>query len=176
MGRVVGVFGIRGEIKVDLLTDFPERFSPGSRLHMDGVPVTVERSRDAGRDRMIVKLHEIGTRTEAEALERDVTLDIREDDLTPLPEGAYYRFQLLGLEAYTNEGERLGSVEDVLVTGSNDVLVVRDIDGRPDLLIPNTPDIAHIDIDANRLIVHVIPGLIPEERPPTTARQRRRRR
>lgn len=174
VGRVTGVFGIRGELKVDLLTDFPERFAAGSHLYLNGAPVTVERSRDAGRDRMVVKLREINTRTEAEAIVRDTTLDICEDDLMPLPEGKYYRFQLLELEVWTAEGLRLGAVEDLVVTGSNDVLVVRDGD-KKEILVPNTPDIVTIDMDAKRIIVNVVEGLLPEERSENPPQRQRRR-
>lgn len=174
VGRVTGVFGIRGELKIDLLTDFPERFAAGSHLYLNGALVTVERSRDAGRDRMVVKLREINTRTQAEAIVRDTTLDIREDDLMPLPEGKYYRFQLLGLEVWTAEGQRLGAVEDLVVTGSNDVLIVRD-DDKKEALIPNTPDIVTIDMDNKRIVVNVVEGLLPKESSENASQSQRRR-
>ena len=147
-------------------------------------PVTVASTRASGLDRLIVQFDEVRSRTQAETIPRGATLDIREEDVIPLPDGAYYRFQLIGLPVVTEtDGESIGTVEDIIETGVNDVLVVR-AEGRPETLIPNTDEIATIDLENAVIRVKPIEGLLPsaepEEKPegqqPQQRRRRRRRR
>lgn len=182
VGRISGPFGVKGELKVEVLTDFPQRFEPGSRLFLTEEPVTVASARASGMDRLIVQLDEVRSRTHAETIRRGSTLDIREEDVIPLPDGAYYRFQLIGLSVVTeSDGESIGTVEDIIETGVNDVLVVR-AEGRPETLIPNTDEVATIDLENAVIRVKPIEGLIPAAEPekpqdqPTQQRRRRRRR
>lgn len=160
VGRVVGAFGVAGEVKVDLLTDFPDRFAKGSRLFLDGTEVTVEDTRAMDHDRLLVKLSGVGSRAEADSL-RGATLEVPETEVRPLPPGSYYRFQLVGLEAWSTEAERLGTVADVFPTGSTDVLVICS-EGRAELLVPNVSGIVDIDLEAGRVTIDPIPGLLPE--------------
>ena len=179
VGRISGPFGIKGELKVEVLTDFPQRFEPGSRLFLEEEPVTVSGARISGRDRLIVQLEEVRSRTEAETIRRGATLDIHEDDVIPLPDGAYYRFQLIGLQVLTEPDRApIGAVEDIIETGVNDVLVVRAA-GRPETLIPNTDEIATVDLEAGIILVQPVEGLLPPaepEQPEEQAQQQPRRR
>lgn len=182
VGRISGPFGVKGELKIEVLTDFPQRFEPGSRLFLTEEPVTIASARASGMDRLIVQLDEVRSRTQAETIPRGATLDIREEDVIPLPDGAYYRFQLIGLAVVTEtDGEPMGTVEDIIETGVNDVLVVR-AEGRPETLIPNTDEVATIDLENAVIRVKPIEGLIPATEPekpqdqPAQQRRRRRRR
>ncbi len=182
VGRISGPFGVKGELKVEVLTDFPQRFEPGSRLFLTEEPVTVASARSSGMDRLIVQLDEVRSRTQAETIRRGATLDIREEDVIPLPDGAYYRFQLIGLPVVTEtDDESIGTVEDIIETGVNDVLIVR-AEGRPETLIPNTDEIVTVDLENAVIRVKPIEGLIPAAEPekaedqPTQQRRRRRRR
>lgn len=161
VGQIAGAFGVAGDVKVDLQTDYPERFASGNRLYLKGAPVTVEHARDVGSERLVVKLSGIETREQAAAL-RGAPLEIPEEEVAPLPAGSYYRFQLLGLEAWTVDGDFLGTVAEIFPTGSNDVLVLRG-SGRSEILIPNTRELTDIDLPARRLTVRVVPGLLSEE-------------
>lgn len=143
-------------------------------------PVTVSSARISGMDRLIVQLDEVRSRTRAETIPRGATLDIREEDVIPLPDGSYYRFQLIGLPVVTEtDGEAIGTVEDIIETGVNDVLIVR-AEGRPETLIPNTDEVVTIDLQAAVIRVKPIEGLIPSAEPEETQdqqpQQRRRRR
>jgi 16S rRNA processing protein RimM len=76
----------------------------------------------------------------------------------PLPEGRYYHDQIIGLQAETSTGEPLGTIVEVLATGSNDVYVAR-LDER-ETLIPALKDVVRqIDIAGGRLIVEPVEGL-----------------
>ena len=183
VGRISGPFGVKGELKVEVLTDFPQRFEPGSRLFLREESVTVSGTKISGLDRLIVQLEEVRSRTVAETIPRGATLDIHENDVIPLPDGAYYRFQLIGLQAMTDPDRApIGTVEDIIETGVNDVLVVR-AEGRPETLIPNTDEITTVDLEAGVILVRPVEGLIqdaepeqPQEQPEQQRRRRRRRR
>ena len=160
VGSIAGAFGAFGEIKVDLETDFPERFEIGNFLFLGGSRVRIERSRGAAGHRIILKLDTVASREQAQAL-RGLTLDILESDVAPLPPGSHYRFQLIGLHAWTDGGLPVGIVTDLIETGASDVFVIRATDGL-EILIPNVPDVCDIDVEQNTLTVHPIPGLIPD--------------
>ena len=161
VGRIVGPWGLRGDLKVESLTDFPQRFAPGSSVCLGGVAHVIERCRWQ-RGRAIVKLVGVDSATAAEAL-RHCLLEVPEDDLRPLGEGEYYHFQILGLEVRTTAGEVLGRVEQIISTGSNDVLVVRG--PRGEVLIPAVDDVVKsMDPAAGRIEVEAVEGLLPPRR------------
>ncbi|MCH8345607.1 MAG: 16S rRNA processing protein RimM, partial [Chloroflexi bacterium] len=78
-----------------------------------------------------------------------------------LPEGQYYRFQIIGLEVRNATGAILGRVTDILTTGANDVYIVRS--EKREILVPATDDvIKEIDVERGLMLIEEIPGLIPE--------------
>ena len=156
MGRVIGPWGTRGELKVDVLTDSPARYSPGSVLYLGDDPTRVESSHSL-KGRLRVKLDSVNDRTRAESL-RGCLLSVPRRDVASLPEGSYYHFQLLDMDVWSEQGERLGRIKEIIVTGSNDVYVVeRD---RKDLLIPALSGVVlDVDPDRNRMTVNLPEGL-----------------
>ncbi len=156
VARVIKPFGLRGRVVVDPLTDFTDRFDPGSILYIDDQPFEVTASRPQ-RERWVLKFKDIGTPEDAETL-RGALLQIPESQLHPLPEGQYYRFQIIGLTAVTKDGRELGSVKDVLETPANDVYQVQTPDG--ELLVPALPDfVIEIDLQAGRMVLEDIEAL-----------------
>jgi 16S rRNA processing protein RimM len=150
VGRIGAPWGVHGDVKVLPLTDFPERFQPGASLWVRGRRHEVRRSRWTG-GLVYLGLSDIDSRDAAGEL-RGALLEVPEGDLTPLPEGQYYRFQIIGLEVYTPEGSSLGRVAEVLPTGSNDVYVIRG--GPRELLIPAIEDVVkEVDLKGGRLVV-----------------------
>jgi 16S rRNA processing protein RimM len=150
VGWVAAPWGVRGDLKVQPLTDFPERFQRGAALWVQGRRIEVQRSRWS-RGFVYLGLSGIDSRNAAEEL-RGALLEVPESDLTPLPEGQYYRFQVIGLEVRTPEGRSLGRVAEILSTGSNDVYVVRG--GPRELLIPAIEDVVkEVDVEGGRLVV-----------------------
>ena len=157
VGIVKGAWGIRGDLRIDVLTDNPGRFARGSRLYLDGRPLRVRSSREH-KGGILVKLESVNDRTHAEQL-RGKSLSVHAQTSPPLPEGAYYHYQLIDLEVFTREGERLGTIKEILVTGANDVYVVGERDGK-DVLIPALRDVvADVDLAANRMVVRLPEGL-----------------
>ena len=150
VGQVAAPWGVRGDVKVLPLTDFPERFQRAAALWVRGRRHEVRRSRWS-RGLVYLRLVGIDSRDSAEEL-RDALLEVPESDLTPLPEGQYYRFQVIGLEVRTPEGRSLGRVVEIIATGSNDVYVVRG--GPRELLIPAIEDVVlEVDVQGGRLVV-----------------------
>ena len=150
VARVIKPFGLRGRVAVEPLTDFPERFAPGSILFIDDQPFEVTASRPQ-RQRWVLKFKDISTPEDAETL-RGALLQIPESQLHPLPDGQYYRFQIVGLLAVTKDGRELGPVKDVLETPANDVYQVQTPTG--DLLVPALPEfVMQVDLEAGRMII-----------------------
>jgi 16S rRNA processing protein RimM len=161
VGSVARAHGLGGEVVVDAWSDAPERFRPGSALTArlpGGVSKTmvIETARPF-QERLLIRFAGITDRTQADAL-RGAELTVKRSEVKPLPEGAHYRFQLVGLRVRTEAGEHLGTVEDVFSTGSNDVIVVRG--ERGELLLPHlTSVVRSIDAERGEMVVEIPPGL-----------------
>jgi 16S rRNA processing protein RimM len=150
VGQVVGAFGIAGAVKVLALTDFEDRFAPGSELLLGGASRRVEWSRRRPPG-FVVKFSELDTRTVAETL-RGSYLEVEDQDLKPLPVGRWYHHQLIGLSVATEGGEELGTLTSVLERPANDVWVV----GQDDIehLVPATHDaVLDVDLEGGRVTV-----------------------
>ncbi|HEY5669629.1 MAG TPA: ribosome maturation factor RimM, partial [Anaerolineales bacterium] len=90
---------------------------------------------------------------------RNKLLYVRADDIPALPEGDYYHHQILGLRVYSEDGEFLGTVVDILETGANDVCIVRPSEGS-DFLMPVIDSIVlKIDLDQGEMRVRLLEGL-----------------
>jgi 16S rRNA processing protein RimM len=159
VGVVAGAMGVHGEVKVDLTTDFPDRFTdletiyvgPGRR------PMRVRRARRHHR-RVILALEAVEDRDAAAALQ-GLPLFVPRAEAVPLPSGHYYHDQILGLQVETSLGEPLGHIVEILVTGSNDVYVVQG--ERGEVLIPALKDVVRsIDLAAGRMVVEPVEGLL----------------
>jgi 16S rRNA processing protein RimM len=150
VGQVVGAFGTAGAVKVRSLTDFADRFAPGSELTMDGVGHRVEWSRHQATG-LVVKLAGVDDRTTAQSLHGRY-LEVPEDWLRPLPAGRWYHHQLVGLAVRSESGRDLGTLTEVVEPPANDVWVARR--GGEELLIPVIPDaVLSVDVGAGTVTV-----------------------
>ena len=157
VGRIVAPWGIRGEVKVEVETDFPERFSPHKQVYIDGIPFTIESCR-SHKQHLIVKLATIDSIEAAEKL-RKQDLTIPGSELYPLPEGQYYAFQLIGLKVLTTAGKHIGQIKEIMATASNDVYIVEG--KRGEILIPAIEDVVKsIDLKKGKIVIEAIEGLL----------------
>jgi 16S rRNA processing protein RimM len=159
VARIVGAHGIKGEVRAEIITDFPERLKQTPRLYRgEGhVPVDLERAR-LEKHGAILKLAGVGTRDEAESL-RGQILYVPEAEAVALPGDSYFWHQIIGLSVRSDDGDELGEVADIMQTGSNDVYVVRS-DSR-ELLLPAIKDVVQdIDLAAGVITVHLMEGLV----------------
>lgn len=161
VGRIVGPHGVRGEIKVEALTDFPERFAPGAELWLEDEdePCRVLSSRPH-RDFLLLLLDCIPTRGDAEAVQGRY-LVVPRHLANLLPEGEYYSDEIKGLAVVSQTGDKLGVVVDVWWTGANEIYVVEG--GYGEILLPAIAQVVQeVDLQNQKLVVKLIPGLVPE--------------
>jgi len=167
VGQVIRPHGIRGELRVRLLTNYPERFKQLEQVVLGSDPeappeastvYAVERTR-LHQVWGILKLVGIDTPEEAERLRKQYVL-VPLQDAVPLEDGEYYHYQLIGLAMYTDTGENLGEVREILETGANDVYVVQS-PRYGELLIPAIESVVQtIDLEARRITIIPLPGLL----------------
>jgi 16S rRNA processing protein RimM len=162
IGRIVKVLGLKGEVKVLPLTHNPERFRKLLSVFIVSPQGKVSERRIRGirswQGGVILSFEGISTAGEASGLLNHL-IKIPEKDLDPLPDGEYYIFQLVGFTVSTDEGEDIGTLTDVLSTGSNDVYVVKK--GEKEYLIPAIKNvIKEIDIKRRRMVIHPMKGLL----------------
>ncbi|MCB9422832.1 MAG: 16S rRNA processing protein RimM [Ardenticatenaceae bacterium] len=161
IGRIQKPHGVRGEVRVVPHTDLPERFTWLETVWIgedDPQPFDVEAARFHG-ELILLKLAGYDSREAAQDL-RGEWLQVPESEAIPLEEGEYYLYQLEGLQVFTDEGEELGELVQVMETGANNVFVVRGESG--ELLLPDTDEVVQaIDFENGRMTVHLLAGLRP---------------
>ncbi|MBI1878550.1 MAG: 16S rRNA processing protein RimM [Chloroflexi bacterium] len=161
IGRIVKAHGLRGEVSITVLTEFPERFETTEWVYLgnefEATAYRVESYR-WHRQNILLTLAGVTDRTQAEML-RGQFVQVPLEEAVPLPEGSYYLYQLIGLEVKSIAGEFLGVIRDIVETGANDVYVVEK-DGQQ-ILLPAIPDVVKtVDIANGAMVVQVIDGLI----------------
>ena len=123
IGRILAPWGIKGKLKVKVITDFTQRFAPSSTVYVNRQPMTID-STEWYKSKAIIKLNTIDNIEAAQRL-RGQPVEIHHSQLYSLPEGQYYHFQLIGLEVWTTQGELLGNITEILTAESNDNYVVK---------------------------------------------------
>ena len=161
VGQIVNTFGIKGELKVTPFTDDINRFDDLKKVYVktrkDDKLYNVENVR-YHKNMVLLKLEGIENPEQAELLKNSY-LEIDREDAIPLEEGQYFIVDLIGLEVYTDEGKLLGKVDDIYNTGANDIYVVKDELGKQ-VLLPGIKEVIKEVKLEDRIIVHLIPGLI----------------
>ena len=108
---------------------------------------------------VILKLKGIETPEQAETL-RNCYIKMDRKNAKKLPEGTYYIADLIGLDVYSDEEELLGKVDYIYNTGSSDIYVVKNDEGK-EILLPAIKDVLkQVDLENKKIIVHIIEGLI----------------
>ena len=166
IGEIVAPFGLAGEVKVRLETDFPERFARLKQVCLRwptgrATVLDVEGSR-LHKGQVLLRLRGITTIDAAETL-RNALVQVREQEAVPLPANEFYIHDLIGCDVSTVEGRPLGKVTSVLRGGAaNDVLIIGE--GKQEILLPMVRDvIRHVDIVLRHILVSPSPGLLPGE-------------
>lgn len=152
IGRVASPFGVHGEFRVELHTDFPDRFTSLRRVYLGSrrEAFEIQRARRQG-DQVLLKLKGVDAPEAVRALGRP-DLYVPRQDATPLPEGRFYLDDVVGMEVVTEDGRRVGEVSDVLETGSNEVFVVGR--GREEILVPVIKDaVLRLDLEGRTIVI-----------------------
>jgi 16S rRNA processing protein RimM len=152
VGRIVGAFGIKGQVKVQALTEFHERFEKGATLYLDGEPLRVQTSQ-WHKGHFLLGFREVPDASAAESLQWK-NLEAVADYRRELEEGEFLTDDLIGLLVLTEEGRPLGKVDDVLPYPAHDILVV----GK--LMIPAVQQfVRSVDLEAGQMVVELLPGM-----------------
>ncbi|EEJ72979.1 ribosome maturation factor RimM [Lactobacillus ultunensis] len=166
VARVLTTHGLNGEVKVSVITDFPEdRFAVGMHLALKNNTedvLTVKKGRPF-KQFWLVQFEEIKDIDAAEKL-RGQVLVVSEDDRGELPEGAYYYKDIFDCDVIDNEsGARLGKITDIQSPGANDVWLVHEDSGK-EYWIPNIADVVKkVDVANKKVYVELMEGLRDED-------------
>jgi 16S rRNA processing protein RimM len=168
LGQVLRPQGVRGEVRINILTAYPERIIPGSVVYLSRDPddpdsaVEYVVAKVRSHQQYLILLFEgIHDRNEADLLRENYVM-VALEDAVPLDEDEFYLYQAIGLKVFTEEGENLGEVIEILETGANDVYLVQG--PRGEILLPSIDEvIIDIDVDGGTMTVHLIDGLLGDE-------------
>jgi 16S rRNA processing protein RimM len=161
IGQVVALFGVRGELKVHLLTDVPDRFGRLEAVYLgpEHRRYVIEHARPYKGEMIILKLAGFDDANTAELLRRK-EIQIPVSQLAELPPGSYYQHDILGLTVLTSDNRELGQIVDILETGGNDVYMIKGPDGKQ-ILIPAIKDVVkQIDLIRRTMYIDPLPGLL----------------
>ncbi|MDS1029924.1 ribosome maturation factor RimM [Bacillota bacterium LX-D] len=163
IGEITTTQGHLGEVRVYPTTDFPEHFTTLEKVACK-IAGQVNWLTIAGvryhKGFVILRFKEISDMNEAEKLKGGL-IQISPEELTPLPEGHYYIFQLIGLQVFTIAGEFLGTVKDIQQTGSNDVYYIENSNTGKEVLVPAIKQIVkEVNLSEGKILIEPLPGLI----------------
>jgi 16S rRNA processing protein RimM len=162
IGEIVAAHGLRGGLRIQPHTDFPERFAELTRVWI-ARPDGTRRQYDVRRTQIhethaqvILGLRGITSRNAAQEF-IGCTVEIEDNEAVALPDGTYFEHDIIGLEVVTTGGLALGKITEILRTGANDVYVT------PKALIPAIPDVVkEVDLAGRRMVIEAVPGLLEE--------------
>ncbi len=152
--------GLKGELVMEVITDFPERLQPGVKVFVGEryEPRVIDGVRTHAQG-MVIKLSGIDSPESAGRL-RSAGVYVKASDRPPLPEGTYYHHEIIGFELVDENEAPIGKLREIMQTGANDVYVVIRRDGT-EVLLPVIPGVI-LGIDKKRRQIRVgnMPGLL----------------
>lgn len=162
VGQIVAPFGVNGELKVRLYTDFPEQFASRRKFYLRNQH-DVRRLFALKRIRFhknhgLFSFDGISTKEEAETF-RGSYVEIQSREAALLRKNQFFIFEILGMHVFSQDGSFLGVVSEILKTGANDVYVVkpREKDGAEFLIPAISSVVKFVDINARRMEVQISP-------------------
>jgi len=165
LGEILRPHGIKGELRMRVLTDYPERIRQLDSVYLGKDPQSEKadvyplRSMRMHKGYALLTFKDITDRDQADLL-RGLKVMVSLDDAIPLDDDEVYLYQLFGMTVQTEDGQLLGEITDVLETGANDVYVVQgELHG--EVLIPVTDEtIIETNTDTNIVTVSLPDGLL----------------
>jgi 16S rRNA processing protein RimM len=162
IGRVIKPHGLSGEVVVEVLTDFPERFSEGLRVFLSGGALEAREARIVAvrphQNRVLLTFEGISDVSTAETL-RNVELSVSAEDVSPRPPGYVYHWELEGAAAVDANGNELGRVTGLVDSAGRPLLVLATPRGERE--VPFTaPLVVSVDVARKRIVLNPLPGLL----------------
>ncbi len=165
LGEILRPHGVRGELRMRMMTDYPERITSLQSVYLGAGPdAPIAKRHTVEHMRMhqgygLVTLEAITDRDQAETV-RGLFVMVRIEDAVPLEEDEIYLYQLIGMIVRTDDGLELGKITDVLETGANDVYIVNGTE-RGEILIPAIDEaILETNVDNGIMTVKLPDGLL----------------
>lgn len=164
VGIITSTHGVKGEVKVYPTTDDVKRFKKLKDIILDTgkehVALELE-SVKFFKQMVILKFKGIDSLNDVEKF-RQKSLYVTRANAVRLRKDEYFIADLIGLKVIDEENKELGTLEDVMVTGANDVYVISLLNGK-ELLLPAIKQcILNVDMENQCMQVHVLDGLIEE--------------
>jgi 16S rRNA processing protein RimM len=124
VGKIVGLKGIKGLLKVKSYTEDPQNIAQfGALLTDSGLAITNLHVHEVHPTHLVVSCRQITDRTQAESM-KGQNLSIHRHDLPEIPEDEYYYVDLVGLDVLDHEGEKIGTIKQVANFGGGDFLEI----------------------------------------------------
>jgi 16S rRNA processing protein RimM len=168
IGEILRPHGVRGELRLRVLTDHPDHMAQLSHVYIGTDPDDPRIKRfDVGAVRFhqgyaLLTLKQIPDRTAAE-LYRGLFVMVELERAVPLEDDEIYVYELIGMQVVTEDGQELGPIIEVLATGANDVYIV-DSAQYGEILLPVTDEtLLRTDTDTRRVIMRLPAGLLPSD-------------
>lgn len=165
IGEIIKAQGVRGELKVIPLTDNLKRFGEIRRVYFkgkEGLRELLITGYRPFKDFVLLRFNGISDLTAAESLGRGL-IYIPRNERPKLPAGCFYYDEIQGLKVITNTGEFLGTVVQIMETGSNDVYCIENSSGNQILIPALKKVIQEINLEQGRMVVILPPGLLEDE-------------
>lgn len=162
VGQIVNTFGIKGFVKVNPWVNDVTRFEKLKKVYIkirnEHKELEIEEVK-YHKNQVLLKFKGIDTIEQAEII-RNAIIEIDRENAIPLEKGEYFIADLLDSEVFTEEGEKLGILDDIYNTGSKDIYVVKNELGKT-ILLPGINDvIKEVDVENKKIIVHLLKGLV----------------
>ena len=162
VGVITSTHGIRGEVKVFPTTDDPKRFETLKNVVLDAgrtkLALEIENVKYF-KQFVILKFKGINNINDIEKYTK-MPLLVSREDAVELEEDEYFIADMIGMDVITDEGEAFGTLKDVMETGANDVYIIES-EKHGEVLIPAIKEcILDVDIEARKMKIHVMDGLI----------------
>jgi 16S rRNA processing protein RimM len=164
VGSLRRAHGVRGEMIMEVLTDFPERLKPGTPVFVGTghQPMVLESTRPHNEG-LIIRFQGVRSPEEAGRY-RNQDVYVTTADRPALPEGHYYEHQVIGFSVVEDDStETIGTLSEIMHTSANDIYVVKRTDGKEVLLPVIASVVLRIDASQRTIRVHLLPGLLDDE-------------
>ena len=164
VGVITATHGIHGEVKVFPTTDDPKRFKKLKKVLLDTGREKLELEVEGVKffkNMVILKFKEYNDINQIEKY-RKCPLLVTREHAVKLKKNEYFIADLIGVKVLDEQEQELGTLEDVIETGANDVYQIRLKDGRQ-LLLPAIKDcVLDVDVEAGRMKIHILDGLLED--------------
>jgi 16S rRNA processing protein RimM len=161
IGKIARVRGIKGEMVVVPLTDDPRRYFDLERVTISKEETTrefvIEKVREL-RGKILLRLRQVENPEEARKLVGGF-VEVEKEQVVKLPPGRYFVFDLVGLEVFTTQGQRIGKIKEIISLPANDIYVIQGDEKQYDIPALKTV-VKKIDIQKGEMIIEPLEGLL----------------